>query len=95
MSYKEPIINVGEKPSTGKYVTSLNCELISNQDISYLEGQLKTFLETLGLQEKQEKSTKNILTTILWNWYCFIRDHKTDHLKEKSDWYKNKNQETK
>ena len=66
---------------------NLNCELISNEDISYLEGKLKTFIESMGLLEKQEKATKDVLTTILWDWYCFIRDHSTDHKEEKRCWY--------
>ncbi|MEK7129128.1 MAG: hypothetical protein AAB858_02135 [Patescibacteria group bacterium] len=68
-------------------IKSLNCELVSNQDISYLEGKLKTFLESLGLSEKQEKASKDVVQGIIWDWYCFIRDTYTDHLKEKRDWY--------
>ena len=90
-NYKEPIINVDENPSTGKYVTCLNCELISNEDVSFFEGKLKTFIESLGLPPTQEKAAKDISQVMLWDWYCFIRDHYTDHLKEKQDWYNNKN----
>ena len=70
-------------------IKSLNCELVSNQDISYLEGKLKTFLKfrSLGLSEKQEKASKDVVQGIIWDWYCFIRDTYTDHLKEKRDWY--------
>jgi len=72
-------------------IKSLNCELVSNQDISYLEGKLKTFLDSLGLPEKQEKATKDIIQSIIWEWYCFIRDTFTDHLIEKRDWYEKNN----
>ena len=69
----------------------LNCELVSNQDISYLEGKLKTFLESLGLSEKQEKASKDVARAIIWDWYCFIRDTYTGHLQEKRDWYEENN----
>lgn len=72
-------------------VISLNCELISNQDISFLEGKLKTFVESLGLNPTQEKAAKDIVKGIIWDWYTFIRDHKTDHLREKKEWYENSN----
>ena len=68
-------------------IGNLNCELVSNKDISYLEGRLKTFIDSLGLPEKVEKAQKDIIQTILWDWYCFIRDTYTDHLKEKRAWY--------
>jgi hypothetical protein len=86
--YKEPIINVNEKPSTGKYVTSLNCELVSNQDVSFLEGKIKTLIESFGMRENQEKSAKDMAQMVLWDWYCFIRDHRTGHLIEKKNWYR-------
>ncbi len=72
-------------------IRSLNCELVSNKDISYLEGKLKTFLESLGLFEKQEKASKDIIQSIIWDWYCFIRDTHTDHLTEKREWYEKNN----
>ena len=81
--YQEPIINIKEKD----YVTSLNCELVSNEDVSHLEGKLKTLVDALGLPEKQEKALKDQTNTILWDWYCFLRDHYLDHLTEKIDWY--------
>lgn len=70
---------------------NINCELVSNQDISYLEGRLKTFLESMGLSEKQEKSAKDMIGIIVWDWFTFIRDHLTDHIIEKRKIYQNKN----
>ena len=70
---------------------NLNCELVSNEDIRFLEGRLKTFLESLGLPEKQEKSAKDVVQSILWDWYCFIRDTLTNHLQEKRKWYEENN----
>ena len=72
-------------------VGNLNCELISNRDVSFLEGKLKTFVDATDKDNIQKKATKDIIQTILWDWYCFIRDHGTDHLKEKKDWYKEGN----
>lgn len=71
---------------------NLRCELVSGEDISHFEGELKTFLESLGLPDKQEKASKDIIQTILWDWFNFITDHKLDHLSEKKEWYK-KNKE--
>ena len=73
----------------GEEISNPRCELVSGEDISYFEGRLKTFVESLGLPEKQEKSAKDISQTILWDWFNFITDHVLDHLKEKKEWYKN------
>ena len=66
----------------------IRCELVSGEDVSFLEGRLKTFLETLGLQEKQEKSSKDMIRIIAWDWFNFITNHTTNHLQEKKEWYK-------
>jgi hypothetical protein len=67
---------------------NVRCELVSGEDISFLEGRLKTFIDGLGLPAKQEKAQKDIVQTILWDWFNFITDHILDHLKEKKEWYK-------
>ena len=64
------------------------CELVSGNDVSYLEGKLKTFIESQGLNQTQEKASKTIVQCILWDWFNFITDHITDHKAEKKDWYK-------
>ena len=71
-----------------KKICNLRCELVSGEDVSFFEGKLKTFIESLGLPEKQEKSAKDVSQTILWDWFNFITDHITDHLSEKKKWYK-------
>jgi hypothetical protein len=78
--------------STGEQkIYNIRCELVSGENISFLEGKLKTFIESLGLQEKQEKASKDILQTTLWDWFNFITTYNTDDLNEKQEWYK-KNQ---
>lgn len=50
----------------------LNYEIVAivpNYWISHLEGQVLTLIETLGLQEKQEKAFKDIFREKLWKWY--------------------------
>lgn len=69
-------------------IRNLRCELVSGEDISHFEGKLKTFVESLGIPEKQEKSAKDISQTILWDWFNFITAHITDHLQKKKEWYK-------
>jgi hypothetical protein len=66
------------------------CELVSGEDVSFLLGRVKTVVDSLGLPEKQEKATKDILQTVLWDWFNFITDHKTDHLRDKRLWFKNR-----
>ena len=68
--------------------SNVRCELVSGEDVSFFEGKLKTFIESLGCGEKQEKASKDMVTIILWDWFNFITDHKTDHLVEKKEWYK-------
>ena len=63
------------------------CELISGSDISFFEGKLKTFIETLGLKEGQEKASKDVLQTLIWDWFNYITNNMTDHLVEKKKWY--------
>jgi len=69
-------------------IGNVRCELVSGEDVSHLEGELKTFIETLGFEPKREKATKDVLQTLLWDWFNFITDHRTDHLTEKKKWYK-------
>ena len=70
-------------------ISSCNrCELVGAEDISFFEGRLKTFIESLGLQEKQEKASKDIVADILWDWFNFITDHNLDYLIDKKKWYK-------
>lgn len=74
-----------------KEISNIRCELVSGEDISFFEGKLKTFIESLGLSEKQEKASKDIVQVMLWDWFNFITDHKLDHLQDKKKWYeKNK-----
>lgn len=73
---------------TGMDIRNMRCELVSGEDVSFLEGKLKTYLESLGLEEKREKAVKDVLNTILWSWFNQITNYLTDHLKEKKEWYK-------
>ena len=68
--------------------SNVRCELVSGNDVSHLEGELKTFIETFGFDPKREKATKDVLNTILWDWFNFMTDHIVDHLQEKKEWYK-------
>jgi len=65
------------------------CQLVSGEDVSFLEGQLKTFIDSIVPEEKvvQNKATKDIVRIVLWDWFNFITDHITDHLSEKKKWY--------
>lgn len=65
----------------------ISCELVSNNDVSFLEGKIKTALESFGMASSQEKAAKDMVNMVLWDWYYFIRDHYTDHLQEKKDQY--------
>ena len=69
------------------YVRNLRCELVSGEDVSHLEGKIKTIIDGLGLPEKQEKAVKDIVQTTLWEWFNFITGHNTDHLIDKKEWY--------
>lgn len=62
-------------------------ELVGSGDISHLEGKLKTYIDSLGLSDKQEKAMKDIVQQIIWEWFYFIRDHFTDYLLDKRNWY--------
>lgn len=72
---------------------NLRCELISGEDVSFLEGKLKTLADAVipsivgGDDNKQNKAIKDIIRTILWDWFNFITDHNTDHLMDKKKWY--------
>ena len=65
-------------------------ELVGSDDISFLEGRLKTFIDSIipESQVVQNKATKDIIRVILWDWFNFIAGHYTDHLKDKREWYK-------
>lgn len=78
------------KSSQYDEVRNLRCELVSGQDVSMLEGRIKTIIESFGLPDRQEKSGKDIVNTILWNWFNCITNEDTDHLKEKKSWYEEK-----
>ena len=75
-------------------ISNPRCELISGSDISFLEGKLKTLADATvpkivgGDDSGQNKAIKDVIRTILWDWFNFITDHTTDHLKEKKEWYK-------
>ena len=62
-------------------------ELVGSDDIRFLEGKLKTCIDSLGLPEKQEKATKDITQEIIWDWFYYIKEHYTDYLQEKRKWY--------
>jgi len=68
-------------------IKNVRCELVSGEDISFLEGKLKTLVDAIIIQEKQNKSAKDIVQTILWDWFNFIINHCADHLLEKKEWY--------
>ena len=71
-------------------LSNARCELISGEDVSYLEGRLKTFIDSIipEGQAVQNKATKDIIRCIIWDWFNFIIDHNTDHLLEKKKWYR-------
>jgi hypothetical protein len=69
-------------------ISSCNrCELVGAEDVSFLEGRVKTFIESLGLSDKQEKASKDIARDVLWDWFNFITDHNLDYLIDKKEWY--------
>lgn len=67
-----------------------NVELVSNREVSNLEGRLKTLIEALGLKESQETSTKDILDETLWSWFIKLNDYDNDYLKAKQEFFNNK-----
>lgn len=69
---------------------NIRCELVSGEDVSFLEGKLKTLADAVtgGDNSKQNKAVKDLIQTVLWDWFNFITDHITDHLSEKKEWYK-------
>ena len=71
----------------------MRCELISGEDVSHLEGKLKTFIDSRDSPEKAEKAQKDIVQMILWDWFGFILNHTTDHLLEKRAWYEQDNKD--
>ena len=71
-----------DRPHTTR---NMRCELVSGEDVSYLEGRLKTFVDSIipeGLVI-QNKATKDIIRVILWDWFNYITGHTTDNLLEK------------
>ena len=75
-----------------KRISNPRCELVSGEDVSQLEGRLKTLIDSIipeGLAV-QNKATKDIIRVILWDWFNYITNHTTDHLQEKRSWYKEK-----
>lgn len=75
-------------------IKNTRCELVSGEDVSFLEGKLKTLADATvpelvgGDSNTQNKAIKDVIQTILWDWFNFITDHRTDHLTEKEKWYK-------
>ena len=69
-------------------VESSRCELVSSKDISFLEGKLKTFIDSLGFEKDRVWAVKDMANIVLWDWFNYITDYKTDHLEEKKKWYK-------
>ena len=71
-------------------IINISCELVSGEDISYLEGRLKTFIDSIIPEGQivQNRATKDIIRVILWDWFRMITNYYTDHLYEKKDWYK-------
>jgi hypothetical protein len=89
-------LKVVVKSSLVKFMfENLRCELVSGEDVSHLEGKIKTMLESAGMKETQEKAMKDIAGTILWDWFNFITNHRTDHLMDKKRWYQKENAEVK
>ncbi len=81
---------VSQPEPTGREIVNPRCELVSGSDVSYLEGRLKTFIDSIIPEGKvvQNKATKDIIRVILWDWFDFITSHYVDHLRDKKDWYK-------
>ena len=82
-----------------KPVRYMRSELVSREDISYLEGKLKTIIDAIVPSDKllhdsessiisQNKAVKDIVKMVLWEWFNFILNHTTDHILEKRYWYK-------
>jgi len=75
-------------------IRNTRCELVSGEDVSHLEGKLKTVIDAIIPEsemlrdEKRSKAIKDIINTVLWNWFNYITNMKTDHLEEKKEWYK-------
>lgn len=67
---------------------NLRCELVSGEDVSFLEGKLKTLIETFGFEGKRGESAKDVSAIILWDWFNYITEHRTDHLSDKKKWYR-------
>jgi len=78
------------KLQPNKEIRTLLCELVSGEDVSYLEGRLKTFVDSIIPETKvvQNKATKDIIKVILWDWFNYIARYNTDHLLEKKEWYR-------
>ena len=82
-----------------KDIQNLRCELVSGDDVSNLSGKLKTIVDAIipqtnystsstGMMPKdQNEAVKDLINTILWDWFNFITDYKTDHLSEKRKWF--------
>ena len=72
---------------------NVRCELISGEDVSRLEGKMKTLMDsifpemTADHKNEQRKAIKDMVRLILWDWFNFITGHHTDHLSEKKKWY--------
>jgi len=69
-------------------ICNIRCELVSGEEVSFLEGKLKTLIDSMGLPEKQEKAQKDMVRIVLWDWFNYITHwNYTDHSIEKRSWY--------
>ena len=77
-----------------KNIRNIRCELVSGEDVSRLEGKLKTLADAAipkivgGDDNLKNKAIKDLMQTVVWDWFNFITSHKTDHLSDKKKWYK-------
>ena len=86
---KEENTRGAANPERSASMRNTRCELVSGEDVSRLEGRMKTLIDSIipeGLAV-QNKATKDIIKVIVWDWFNFITNHKTDHLSDKKKWY--------
>ena len=66
----------------------MDCELIGNQDVRMLEGKLKTYVDSLGIDAVQRAGMKDMINILLWDWFRYYTKWRfTDSWIEKRDWY--------
>jgi hypothetical protein len=71
----------------GNDISSDECELVNFSDINNLIGKVKTLIETLGLNEKQEKAFKDTIANTIISWFRSIIRTYSDNLFNKREWY--------